>query len=259
MRQPLSASRARYTVIPLLYFPALYFFRIAGRAHDLDFAAYYTWAYALRNGVNPYIRERLRPLSDWLGMPLVPANYPPPFILAFTPLTHLSIEHAFVLWSAINVALVLAAVILLFAVTKPLQDPIPLGAAALMYGPVTDALFWGQAELLVFFLLVVALWAMQNKKDVLCGLVVGVAALFKVYPLVLLGCFVAGGRKVIITFTCLTVAAGVVLSIAGFGLPISLASVRQIGAYGSDTFQANPLNFSHRRNDFKDLALRCGR
>jgi hypothetical protein len=120
---PRSRYELCYLAIPLLYFPAFYLLRVSSRAHDLDYGAYYAWAYGIRQGINPYIAEHIGPLADCLNFPRMTANYPPIFILAFTPLTRLSIEHAFVLWSAINAALLIAAISLLLTIVKPLSHP----------------------------------------------------------------------------------------------------------------------------------------
>jgi Glycosyltransferase family 87 len=234
----------RYALIPLLYFPAFYFFEVARRAHDIDFGAYYTWAYGLRHGINPYVGESIRPLFDSLAIKPLTANYPPTFLLAFEPLTYLSIGHAFALWSAVNFALLLGAVGLLFTIVKPISRPMLFGTAALMYGPVTDALYWGQAEVVIFFLLTLVLWAMYNHRDVFCGVILGIAVLLKVYPVLFLGYFVICRRKAVVTSACLTIGVGVLVSLAVFGMPINLASLQQIRTYGGETFWTYRVDFS---------------
>jgi hypothetical protein len=218
-------------------------FKVARRAHDIDFGAYYTWAYGIRHGINPYVIESIRPLFDWLAIKPMAANYPPTFILAFEPLTYLSIEHAFALWSAINFALLLAAIGLLFSIVKPISRPILFGVAALMYGPVTDALYWGQAEIVVFFLLALALWAMQKNNDVFCGLILGIAVLCKLYPVLLLGYFLICRRRVVVIYACVTIGVGALVSLAVFGMPINLTFLRQIRTSSGETVWAYRVDF----------------
>src|SRR5207253_6505467 len=103
-----SASRA-YTAtlvaIVSAYFFALYYFRISARTVKFDFGAFYTWAYAARIGSNPYSRDAVIPLAQRLGVEAMPANYPPPFILALEPLSLLPPLRAFWIWYGLNFCL----------------------------------------------------------------------------------------------------------------------------------------------------------
>ena len=76
---------ATFVAIVVAYFLALYYFRISTRTLKLDFGDFYTWAYAARIGLNPYTHDAVMPLAQRLGVQAMPANYPPPFVLAIEP------------------------------------------------------------------------------------------------------------------------------------------------------------------------------
>ena len=76
---------ATLVAIVVAYFLALYYFRISTRTEKLDSGDFYTWAYATRIGLNPYTHDAVMPLAQRLGVQAMPANYPPPFVLAIEP------------------------------------------------------------------------------------------------------------------------------------------------------------------------------
>ena len=121
--------------IVVIYFLALYYFRISGRTVKLDFGAFYTWAYAARIGLNPYSPDAVMPLASRLGVRAVPANYPPPFILAIEPLSLVPRIEAFWLWHGINLCLLLIAVWMLVADLHPSRKRIAFACAALLMAP----------------------------------------------------------------------------------------------------------------------------
>src|SRR5713226_1408829 len=89
--------------------------RLQTRWYDLDFSAYYYWAYALRTGTDPYSTD-LQPLAARLGLMsggITHSDYPPTFILFFEPLTLARPEIAYWIWTGLNLLTLVAAVAVL--------------------------------------------------------------------------------------------------------------------------------------------------
>jgi hypothetical protein len=76
--------------------------------------------------------------------------------------------------------------------------PFSLAAASLPlllnFRPLADTLAYGQIDLMLLFLLTLALWALRSGRDAAAGALVALGTLFKIYPVVLLAFFVAKRR-----------------------------------------------------------------
>ena len=228
----------------IFYFGALYYLRIGDRASEIDFGSYYVWAYAARHGINPYLAANVKSLAIRLGVDALTANYPPLFILMVEPLSLLPPQRAFWLWSGINLMFLLISVTMLVSGLEGRQKRVFFGAAALLYGPVTDALFWGQAEIVVLLLLSVALLGLRNRRDCLCGIAVGLAALWKVYPILVLGYFVLCRRKAVVVYAGLTVLAGIAVSAGAFITEINVGFMNELWRTGGDKYWPYTLDVS---------------
>jgi len=198
------------------------------------------------------------PLASRLGVRAVPANYPPPFILAIEPLSLVPRIEAFWLWHGINLCLLLIAVWMLVADLHPPQKRIAFACAALLYGPVTDALFWGQVEPFLLLMLVIALRKSAARRDIASGIAVGLAALCKIYPVVLLGYFLFSRRWTVVASAGLTILVGILLSIVAFGSELSVDFIHQISRTAGDKFWSYTLNASLGAIVAKSLWLLAG-
>jgi hypothetical protein len=229
----------------LIYFACLYYFRISpAAARQNDFGVYYVWAYAARHGVNPYVSVNSISLAKRLGLHATKANYPPFFILILEPLSWLPFAAAFWLWSILNLVLLLVAVQLLVSGLGTFQRRVFFGAAALLYAPVTDAVYWSQAEPVILFLLAISMRALEDGRSRRCGIAIGLAALCKVHPIFLLGYFLLSRRWVTVAYAAMTVLAGIVLSVAAFGMEYQIAFLRAAWSYGGDLFLPYTMNVS---------------
>jgi glycosyl transferase family 87 len=255
-----SASRvynATLAATVVAYFPALYYFRVSNRTEKLDFADFYTWAYAARIGLNPYSSDAVIPLAKRLGVEAMRANYSPPFVLAIEPLSLLPPLPAFWLWHGINLCLLLIAVWLLVADLDS-HKRVSFACAALLYGPVTDALYWGQVEPFVLLMLVVALRNSVARRDVASGIAVGLAAMCKIYPIVLLGYFLASRRWKVVASTGLTILGGILLSMIAFGGGFNADFIHQLSRTAGERFWPYTLNASLVAVVAKSLWLLAG-
>lgn len=64
----------------------------------------------------------------------------------------------------------------------------------LNFRPIADTIAFGQIDLVLLVIVVLALWALQGERDVLAGALVALGVLFKVYPVLLLAFFVTRRR-----------------------------------------------------------------
>ncbi len=95
-----------------------------------------------------------------------------------------------------NVVLIIATALLWLRMWRlPL---ISLSTAAVLivfnFRPLADTIAFGQIDLVLLFVLTMALWALREERDGLAGALVALGALFKLYPVVLLAFFVLKRR-----------------------------------------------------------------
>lgn len=249
---------ATLVAIVVAYFLALYYFRISTRTEKLDFGDFYTWAYAARIGLNPYSSDAVGPLARRLGVEAMRANYPPPLILALEPLSLLPRIQAFWLWHGISVCLLLIALWLLVADLDDSRRRVRFACAALLYGPVTASLYWGQVEPFVFLMLVIALRNSAARRDIASGIAVGLATLCKIYPIVMLGYFLLSRRWTVVVSTGLTILGGVLLSMLAFGGDVHADFIRQLSRTAGEKFWPYAMNTSLSAVVAKSLWMLAG-
>lgn len=101
-------------------------------------------------------------------------------------------------------------------------------AIALLYGPVADAVFWSQAEIVILLLLAIIVRASRTQDEYLCGIALGFASIWKVYPLLLFGYVLMTGRRIAALFAAVTVMLGIWASLLAFGLEENGAFLHQL-------------------------------
>src|SRR4029077_5559704 len=170
--------------------------------------------------------------------------YPPPFILALEPLSLLPRIEAFWLWHGLNLCLLLIAIWLLVADLDDSRRRVRFACAALLYGPVTAALFWGQVEPFVFLMLVIALRNSAARKDIVSGIAVGLATICKMYSIVIIGYFLMSRRWTVVASTGLTILAGILLSMFAFGGDVHADFIRQLSRTAGEKFWPYAMNTS---------------
>jgi len=249
---------ATLIAIVVAYFFALYYFRVSSRTEKLDFGDFYTWAYAARIGLNPYSSDAVGPLAKRLGVEAMRANYPPPFVLAIEPLSLLPRIEAFWLWHGISVCLLLIAIWLLVADLDDSRKRVRFACAALLYGPVTAALFWGQVEPFVLLMLVIALRNSAARRDIVSGIAVGLATMCKMYPIVVIGYFLMSRRWTVVASTGLTILGGILFSMIVFGGDVHADFIRQFSRTAGEKFWPYAMNTSLSAVVAKSLWMLAG-
>ncbi len=97
-----------------------------------------------------------------------------------------------------------------------------LSAASLLivfnFRPLADTLAYGQIDLVLLFLLTLALWALRGGRYVAAGVLVALGTLFKIYPILLLAFFVVKGHwRALIGFVAgMAVLNGLAIAIVGW-------------------------------------------
>ena len=203
--------------------------RMPAQWHRRDFSNYYESAWALRHGIDPY-STNLTPFGAQLGLEtnwLVHASETPPFLICFEPLTRLRPRVAFWIWTAINFSALATAMYLLLAYRRALsgRTALLLAALMLMSAPVNLNFYWGQSQLIILALMVVAMRAMDRNRDGTAGLMIAIAALLRAYPLLLVGYFIFRRKWRAVMFATAGIAAGGFATVAILGLPQTLSFV----------------------------------
>lgn len=188
---------------------------------QLDFSPFWLGAWAMRHGVNPYQYDLTRAALHFnvvIG-PLRRANYPPTFFLLFYPLSHLTPWHAYWVWCAISVVVLIASLYLLVAAKKIVPPPTAMIFMALgvMYLPIQIHFEFMQVQLLVLFLLILMWRALARDNDLGAGAALAIAGLLKAYPLFMALYLICARKWRALGFTILALAIGFGLTVAVVG------------------------------------------
>jgi glycosyl transferase family 87 len=174
--------------------------RLAGflRSGYQDFTIFYAAARMVRGGQSSVLYDlsaQYRAQQEFapnvtIRRAALPYNHPPFEALLFLPFTFLPYVPAYLLWSLLNGTMVAASLLLLRRQFVEIGN-LPLAflvLAATGFLPLVSAVIQGQDSVLLLFLFVVALTAMEKGNDAAAGAALA-AGLFKfhlVLPLVLL-------------------------------------------------------------------------
>jgi Glycosyltransferase family 87 len=188
-----------------------------------DFSYYYVWGAALRRHIDPYTAN-LDPLARELGVFIkagAKANYPPTFVLLWEPLAFLGPVTAYWLWIALTLAFLAGTLMLLFGRRGGLPSTIALELAALaiLYEPLKIHFYFAQTQILILFLIIVALAQLERGRDGSAGMILALAGLLKAYPLVLGAYLILTRKWRSATFMTLGLLVGFAVTLAIVGLP----------------------------------------
>lgn len=154
-----------------------------------DFDQDYVAAYALRHGM-PIYGSHLSELAKTIGKAGaigVENMHPPLLSVLFLPLSFLSYQNAFILWSVFQLGLFFG---LIWAVVQGLQMPrtfflytVGLG---LCWYPFQYAIGTGNSSLLVSALVIACWYSLVRKRAKLAGVFLGLSTMLKLFPGLLL-------------------------------------------------------------------------
>ncbi|TKJ30712.1 MAG: hypothetical protein CEE40_04260 [Chloroflexi bacterium B3_Chlor] len=196
---PLSTALVLAVVLGLWRFASMAELSWMGVAPD--FANNYTGAMVLRSGGTLYNTN----------LPLFVGYDNPPLTAILTmPLTLFDLRTAIRLFFSLNVFLLIASLALIVAAKKEylLRYPYWLVALALVLNldPVLDSMLLGQLDLLILFLIVVSYWGYRSGREVVAGASLGLAAMIKLSPGLLLLYFLVKRRFRVVASAFATVA-----------------------------------------------------
>ncbi len=205
---------------------------LPARGTQYDFSLYYTSAYALRVGIDPYF-SNLAQLGRKLGCTLPDsfmANYTPPFLVMFEPLTRLSVDAAYWVWFATSTGALIAALTILFLEyeVRGATMMVTLGLFMLFPG-VTAHFYFAQSQFVLLLGFVVMLYGLRHRRDRLAGIALGLAVMFKLFPIVMAGYLLSRRRWRALAWTFGTITIGAVLLVPFFGLRDLLQFFRNNG------------------------------
>jgi len=165
--------------------------------HFNDFGHLYASAYTLSLDPpgDPYYAPLLRyyAFNNLEIKRLNPYVYPPLTGYLFIPLLGFSFMQAGYIWYYINIFL-LAAAVLIFIDSQKCNNRIFLFALAMAVlstaHPAVRTLTAGQLNMLLLFLLAIAWWAYSRKMDWLCGAMLALGTMIKLFPGLLIVYFI---------------------------------------------------------------------
>jgi hypothetical protein len=152
-----------------------------------DFQDYLFAAHQLASGGDPYANF-IRNHVPWDWSLSSGYLYPPAFAVFLIPLTWVSNDLAVRIWLLLIQAAVVASLMIVYTVIgRPKRaELLCLVAVMTTFFPLASSVLTGSMNTLLLLLLTGA-WAFwQRRKDVLGGVLVGTAAVFKLFPLALL-------------------------------------------------------------------------
>lgn len=206
-RPPLKAALWAVAIISL----AAVLVHLPARARSYDFSIFYTGAWSMRTGGNPYT-ESLYATAKRLGLHLGPlkyANHTPTFILAFEPLTLLRPATVYWLWQGLSAAALAAA---LFLLLRGRRGALVLAPLALLYPPVADNFLYAQFQLILLLMLVAMVRWMERGRDAPAGLMLALAGLLRAFPLGIAGYLLLRRRWAMFMWLCVGMAVGALVT-----------------------------------------------
>jgi alpha-1,2-mannosyltransferase len=156
----------------------------------LDFRAYYAAATAATRGFDPYDTEAVRAHVSLPGkQEIIGYLYPPPTLWLFAGFARLPYPAAQVPWLVLQLGLGVAALGLILRTLRcEFGSPasVLVGYAFLGSAAVWELFRWGQFDMIVVLLLVLAVAAMPRDRPLSGGVWLGLAVVAKVTPIVYL-------------------------------------------------------------------------
>jgi hypothetical protein len=189
-----------------------------------DYSIYYVSAYLLRQGENPYTTNLTDPAAR-LGLVsrLPGATDPPTYLLMIEPLALLTPQSAYWTWQALNALALTVSLWMLLGRGLRADLAIALVASAVIYPAVINHFYYGQNKVQILLLLVLAMRFFESRRDAAAGVALALAALTRIFPLLLLGYLLIERRWRAMLFALATITGGMIVTglAIGFGVEAS--------------------------------------
>jgi Glycosyltransferase family 87 len=221
---------------------------LATRTGKWDFSLYYVASLSLRRGASPYLTDINR-LGDELSLQtgsMKRVEETPTFLMCFEPLTLMSPTTAYWIWIGINAAAIATAFyVLLISFFRCIPSlALLIGALAVSYPPFRENMMFAQSQGLVLCLAALSMLAVRRSHDEIAGGLIGLAALIRAYPFVLLGYFASRRRWSAIYSALLVMLIGGIFTLVIVGMKDSLSFMWAVGQNGSGYWPNLPGNVS---------------
>src|SRR5229473_1844428 len=221
--------------------------QLPSRIAQFDFSIYYASALALHENLDPYTTD-LESVGGGLGFEIDPIHYatdPPTFLLMIEPLARMPLRRAFWVWNGLNLAALIAAVILLlYSSSLDTRLKWALAALALLYAPVGEHFFYAQKKILVLFLLAAMMRCMERRHDAAAGLILGFAGAIRGFPLLLAGYLFMQRRTRALVWTGVGLALCGLVTVALLGVHQTLSFSNGLFFVTRERFLVIPINIS---------------
>ena len=226
----------------------LIFNSMHGRATQTDFSTYYLTAKAVAGHRNPYTDDFV-PAIERLGYDtggVTHATDPPTFVMMIAPLSRLSIDRAFWLWSLISAICLAVSAYLLFGPGSglPIRTELILISLVMCYPPVAANLFFGQSKLQTLMLLTLMLALMKAHRDGAAGIALALAILLRIFPLAMIGYVVLLRRWRLLIFATAGCAIGALFTLLVLGSADTLSFTRGIATLTDQHWASLPQDLS---------------
>lgn len=199
-----------------------------------DMQYYYYGGLMLRSG-NPHIYDKAQFDAFYTGFPEVQdhhhmLNYPPLIYCLFSLVSgsFLPMPLTGNIWFILNILMLLVSVVIIFYALSPLQNQnkgriarfTVFGLFSIIFAPVMDSLLQGQVNILLLLLISGALLFTIKKKYAYAGILIGIAASIKLFPVFFLLYYAVKKKWQTIWVCFLTGVLIHVFIILIFGLPL---------------------------------------
>jgi hypothetical protein len=220
------------------FYVILLFWKIQWRAYDWDFSIYYSAAFAIRHGQNPYVSS-LTPVGRMLGMrtrEIQFADQTPFFLLCFEPFTRMRPAAAHSVWLAINTVALVCTMLLVIREVEPAKRSLIFSLLLLTawFPPLMDLYIFSQAQLLILLLLTGMVYALRHSHDRAAGLMLALAGMLRLFPFAMAGYLIMQRRWRALTWTMAGVIACTVLTLVCLGASRATGFMSEIGLVVSE-------------------------
>jgi len=218
------------------------------RIRQWDFGQLYAAALVLRENGDPYTNNYAS-VGAALKIEMTPGYESaemPTLLLFLEPLTKLSLERAYWLWTMLNViCLAVAMFLLLRPSVSGLSTPTAwsLAALGLLYLPVSVQFEYAQTQIVILMLLAAAMRSMTRSHEPVAGFILATAGLLRGFPLLLIGYLFVRREWRTFWYSVVGLVIGVVLTWGMVGAPC-LSFARAAGWAMERVYLQIPNNFA---------------
>lgn len=215
------ASRRRLALMTAAAAVAFYVARAAlqlaslgGTSLQFDYLHYFDAGAALNGGADPYTSFLSSCGQAWCNVGYI---YPPLLAEIFRPLALLEPYTGAAVWLLVSHGLVAATILVVHRIVRPwlsVSSEAFLLAAALLFLPLYQNLWFLQVGALLAFIVALSAWTFVRDREDLAGALVGVAAVLRVTPLVMAPMLVRSRRQLARPVGLAGLAAAVILLLA---------------------------------------------